>query len=155
MESSEERGDILENLLEQSWLHIRHVENHRLWFTNMYFLVVAGVLTYLGTQTPAFVNFIFPFLAFFLLFIAILGLIVCFKVDKVDKAYCKAIENIVQETLRIRKNDFSKYLGYFLIKKRKGTLRTIENISFVYKLLYGVSIAVWISLLSMYVVLLQ
>lgn len=42
-----EKGKIefLKGLLEQSWLHIRHPENNRLWFTNMCFLMVAGVLT--------------------------------------------------------------------------------------------------------------
>lgn len=143
----EEKDDILEVLLEQSWLHIRHVENHRLWFTNMYFLVVAGVLTYLSTQAPAFVTYAFPLLAIFLLLLAILGLVVCFKTDKVNHAYTETIENIVKDTLNIEKNGFPKYLGYLLIKKRKGIFGKIENIGFIYKFLYCISIFLWLVLI--------
>jgi hypothetical protein len=55
---NEKYNDTLNLLLEQSWLHIRHAENHRLWFTNMYFLVVARVLAYLAVQKPAIIPFL-------------------------------------------------------------------------------------------------
>lgn len=120
---TEDSSDILETLLEQSWLHIRHAENHRLWFTNMYFLVVAGVLTYLSTQTPPFMTVIFPFLLGFLLLLATLGLIVCIKTDTVQEGYVKAIENIVREMLKTKKGDstptYHQYLGYRLLEEPK------------------------------------
>jgi hypothetical protein len=38
----------LEKVYEQYWLHARHQEIQRLWFTNIYAMIVAGVFAYLG-----------------------------------------------------------------------------------------------------------
>ena len=38
----------LEKVYEQYWLHARHQENQRLWFTNIYAVIVAGLLAYIG-----------------------------------------------------------------------------------------------------------
>jgi hypothetical protein len=45
--------DVLVAVYEQYWLHARHQENQRLSFTNIYSVIVAGVLTFLSTtQNP-------------------------------------------------------------------------------------------------------
>lgn len=130
--------NVLETILEQSWEQIRHVENNRLWFTNMYFLVVAGVLTYLFTQTSTFINTVFLALMSFLLAFSIFGLIFCFRVDDVDNAYCEAIKNITKSALNMEENHFRKYMGFLIVKKRKG-----QSISCIYKSLYVLSILIW------------
>lgn len=45
MDDKEKRG-LLKSVYEQNWLHARHVENERLWFTNIYVIAVAGLLAY-------------------------------------------------------------------------------------------------------------
>ena len=46
-QQDERRAGNLRELLEQHWLHCRHLENERAWFLNIYGLVMAGVLTYI------------------------------------------------------------------------------------------------------------
>ena len=38
----------LRKIYEQYWLHARHQETQRLWFTNIYAVIAAGVFAYLG-----------------------------------------------------------------------------------------------------------
>jgi len=40
------RHEVLKSIYEQHWLHARHVENERLWFTNIYILIVGVLLAY-------------------------------------------------------------------------------------------------------------
>ncbi len=45
-EEIKERNELLQSVYEQHWLHARHVENERLWFTNIYMVAVGGLLAY-------------------------------------------------------------------------------------------------------------
>jgi len=135
-------------LFNQSWLHIRHAENHRLWFTNMYFLVVAGVLTYFSTQTPNSAILMFRILMGFLFLLALMGLAICFKLTKVHNAYIEALERVLVDALRTDRENLRGYLGYRLIKSPKGILGfSVESVSFIYKALYAVSGFMWLFLL--------
>lgn len=40
------RHELLKSVYEQHWLHARHLENERLWFTNIYILIVGALLAY-------------------------------------------------------------------------------------------------------------
>lgn len=40
------RDKLLTSIYEQHWLHARHVENEKLWFTNIYILIVGVLLAY-------------------------------------------------------------------------------------------------------------
>lgn len=40
------RHELLKSIYEQHWLHARHLENERLWFTNIYVLITGGLLAY-------------------------------------------------------------------------------------------------------------
>tara|TARA_B100000809_G_scaffold169987_1_gene167350 strand:- start:156 stop:638 length:483 start_codon:yes stop_codon:yes gene_type:complete len=40
------RFQSLQMVYEQNWLHFRHVENERLWFTNIFALIVAGTFVF-------------------------------------------------------------------------------------------------------------
>ena len=40
------RHELLKSIYEQHWLHARHVENERLWFTNIYMIIVGALLAY-------------------------------------------------------------------------------------------------------------
>lgn len=46
MTEDQERAKNLRTVFEQHWLHARHVENERLWFTNIYALTVGGLLAF-------------------------------------------------------------------------------------------------------------
>ena len=47
VEQDGDTGDSVENarvVFQQYWLHARHVENHRLWLTNLFVIIFAGLL---------------------------------------------------------------------------------------------------------------
>jgi len=66
-----ERAENLRRVYEQNWLHARHVENERLWFTNIYAVVMAGSLV-LMSET----GLIWP-IASFLFGLSFLGFCMC------------------------------------------------------------------------------
>lgn len=66
-----EQAENLRRVYEQNWLHARHVENERLWFTNIYALVMAASLALMSTK-----GLILP-LATFLLILSLLGFVMC------------------------------------------------------------------------------
>jgi len=144
----EDEKDFLKLLFNQSWLHIRHVENHRLWFTNMYFVMVAGVFAYLGNQTPKSTVFMFPLLIGFLFSLSLMGLALCLKTTKVHNAYTDALERILMDALETKRENLRGYLGFRLIKSPEGIFgKRVESVSFIYKALYVVSVFIWLILL--------
>jgi len=49
-EKEVEQTELLKAVYEQHWLHARHVENERLWFTNIFAVIVAGLLAFMFTS---------------------------------------------------------------------------------------------------------
>jgi len=49
-EKEVEQTELLKAVYEQHWLHARHVENERLWFTNIFAVIVAGLLAFIFTS---------------------------------------------------------------------------------------------------------
>lgn len=72
IQQDEQRAGNLRTLLEQHWLHCRHLESERAWLLNVYGLVMAAVLTYLVT-TGATPSPLFHFLLDFLVILAFFG----------------------------------------------------------------------------------
>jgi hypothetical protein len=79
----------------------------------------------------------------------------CYKETRVVKAFDKAIENILRDTLGTEKVD--RYFAHMILRKepifrkeRKGVWRKAEAISLTHKLLYIISIVMWIGLLLLY-----
>jgi hypothetical protein len=60
----------LKTVYEQYWLHARHQEVQRLWFTNVFAVIVAGVFAYLGNSPDGAYSI---YLLFFLMVLSILG----------------------------------------------------------------------------------
>lgn len=145
MSSAKDENNILKLLFEQSWLHIRHVENHRFWFTNMYLLVMAGVLAYVSSQTPVYGMVVHPVLAIFMIFLACIGLMLSTKVNKVRDAYTKAIDNIINDRL----GPVTKYKGYMLVRSEiSERWRKAQSVKYLYRALYLMSIVLWVFLLA-------
>ncbi len=111
MESSkldEKQAEFLKFLIEQNWLHARHVENERLWFTNIYFIVVAGILSYLGSSKMSMSDPVFRYLTVFLLIFAILGAVVTAKLSAEFRNHVGKIALIFDE----KAVDLKKYMGF-------------------------------------------
>jgi len=72
---------LFRSVLEQNWLHLRHVENQRMWFTNIYAIVVAGSLSFIGAQGTGSLRPYFHII-FFLWIFSVLGLLQTLKTNK-------------------------------------------------------------------------
>jgi len=48
----QEKAENLRKLLEQHWLHCRHLESERAWFMNVYMVAMGGVLTLIAFKGP-------------------------------------------------------------------------------------------------------
>jgi len=72
------RQELLKSIYEQHWLHARHVENERLWFTNIFALIVAGLVAFLGTVKDKELLSLFAIYAGgFIFILSILGYFLC------------------------------------------------------------------------------
>lgn len=72
------RQELLKSIYEQHWLHARHVENERLWMTNIFALIVAGLLAFLGSveDKELFSRFAI-FVGLFIFIMSMLGYLLC------------------------------------------------------------------------------
>ena len=71
---------LFRSVLEQNWLHLRHVEDQRMWFTNIYAIVVAGCLSFIGVHGGGFLR-PYSFIVYFLLIFSALGLLQSLKTN--------------------------------------------------------------------------
>lgn len=73
------RDENLRKVYEQYWLHARHQEIQKLWFTNVYAIIVAGTFTYFGVIKEF--KFSIPLLVFliFLISLSLLGYFVTYS----------------------------------------------------------------------------
>ncbi len=73
-----EKAENLRALLEQHWLHARHVENERLWFTNIFGIVVAGLLAVIFTaEDPQLSKQFAIYIGFLILALSLIGYFLC------------------------------------------------------------------------------
>jgi uncharacterized membrane protein len=52
-QQSTQRDANLRTLLEQHWLHARHIESERAWFMSVYAAITGGILTYMSASDAA------------------------------------------------------------------------------------------------------
>lgn len=93
----EERAKNLRTIYEQYWLHARHVENERLWFTNIYAVVWAGSLAFMyefGIQIQLIV---------FLFTLSLLGLLMCHALRVPFIQHSRLTEIILREEWKLEK----------------------------------------------------
>ncbi len=96
-----ERYEILLKVLEQNYEHSRHVENERLWFTNIYAIIVGAILTLISKNSLIFVySLIFCFILSILGFLMSLRLKADFE-DFLNKIIMVAKELKVEDYVGI------------------------------------------------------
>ncbi|MBA7494327.1 hypothetical protein ES702_04902 [subsurface metagenome] len=90
---AKDRGELLKSVYEQNWLHARHVENERLWFTNIYVIAVGGLLAYtFGRSGSAF----WPWPILILVFIfSMAGFLMCHSM-RIPFLFHSRIADIIQ-----------------------------------------------------------
>jgi len=105
----------LRRIYEQYWLHARHQEVQRLWFTNIYSMIVAGTFAYFGAIKGFSTS-----LLVFLILLSILGYLVTYSWNIPFVIYSRLAEEIAVREWDLPKDyrRFTKYRkGYEFGKK--------------------------------------
>ena len=71
------RVELLKSVYEQHWLHARHCENERLWFTNVFALIVAGLFAFLGTAEQPILSQFVTYAGCTIFLLSMLGYFLC------------------------------------------------------------------------------
>lgn len=121
---------LLEALI-QNWSHCRHLENERMNFTNIYSVIVAGVLAFFGQ-----VGFSgHSYLKFFLLVLSLLGFLFCYKISLEFSNHMQGI-NEIMDKLHLR--------GYLRVptSSNRKLFRPIR-IRYLFSAFYLLNIIMW------------
>lgn len=88
-----QRQEVLINVYRQLWQHFEHMENERLWFTNIYGIVVVGILAALH-----YAQDFSAWLLGFGLILSILGVCYCVRIAyKQRPEFWKALDKTISD----------------------------------------------------------
>ncbi len=104
-----EKSENLRRVFEQYWLHGRHLENERLWSTNIYAILWAGSLAFMSQQGASIG------LVTFLLILSYLGMLICHSLRLPFIRHTRMAEIILRKEWQLkqysvfyRREDFQK-----------------------------------------------
>ena len=123
---------VLVEIMKEIWTQARHVETQRLWFTNIYVILVAAVLAFLGNLKLA--NY--QLLVGFLIIVTFVGLLFALRTNYVFYRYQSTVRQILKEL------DSS---GLVELPRSKGIWKIIQ-IRFIFILFYITMIFLWLYL---------
>ncbi len=123
---SKENDENLGKIYEQYWLHARHVADERLWFTNIYILIVVGVLVFLKIDQPLFMRLGG---IVFILLISIIGFLMCHSLTVHFITYSRTAE-------LIQINEWGASYRQFYPKDGKRLTSKIGSLNFTFYFLY-------------------
>ncbi|MBI4283609.1 MAG: hypothetical protein HY663_03980 [Chloroflexi bacterium] len=111
MVPDDSRTESLRRLLEQHWLHCRHVESERAWFMNVYAVITGSIVTFTLKTTPID---LLP--VYFLLAFTVIGFLLTWRWKDAFQYHQKKAEEIatvlaVPLSLNIPANWFWKIFG--------------------------------------------
>ena len=88
-----DKRDLVRAIYEQHWLHMRHVENQRLWFTNIFAILCGGSLIVM--RGGLFDEANWPIIGF-LMVLSLIGLFFCLRIQSVFNAHNSVAELILK-----------------------------------------------------------
>ena len=126
------------DILKENWLHARHVESERMWFSNIFAAITVGTVAYLskvGLQVP-------PLLV--LLIFSLFCFLVTIKLNASFANHMKAIESIFEDGKIALgdQNEWRKYMGMLL---KEGIIWKILRVGILTVYLYLLAIIVLVS----------
>ena len=91
-----------EKLLGEYYQHLRHVENYRFWFVNMYFFIISIIITFISKMN--FNSYTLLFASIFMIIISYFGNIIIGKSGAVVANYNRSIESLLL-SINLQKNE--------------------------------------------------
>jgi hypothetical protein len=118
-DSNELKGNIngltISDLYTENWEHIRHVENERMGFTSVYFVILAAAIGFISKTS---LEFPFAITIFgFLLVLSVIGALISFRLKADLEAHGNCLRAIVCE---------SQYQQYFTFGAERGWTTKIK-----------------------------
>lgn len=114
-----DKRDLVRAIYEQHWLHIRHVENQRLWFTNIFVILCGGSLIVM--RGGLFDKANWPIVGF-LMVLSLIGFVFCLRIQGVFNAHKDAAGLILRR--------YS--LDHYLTRYRKTVARKYFRLSLLF-----------------------
>ena len=136
-----QESNVFIDILKENWLHARQVVNERMWFANIYAVIVVGTLTYLSNVGLE----LLPLSG--LLVFSLFCLWVTIKLNAELGNHMKAIENIFDDgKISLGEQaDWRKYMGMAL--SFRGGIWKIIRVGPAFISLYTIAIIALISLI--------
>ena len=135
---------------EQYWLHARHQEVQRLWFANIYAVIVAGIFAYFGAIKDITIDSA-PLLVFVILF-SLLAYTVTYSWNIPFTIFTRLAEEIAVREWSLQEDyrRFTKYKKGYKYQKRIGGMEASANTAFMafYSLMTGVFSALLVQLFT-------
>ena len=128
-------------VFEQYWLHARHVENERLWMTNVFAIIFAGLLGFMGWKEE-----LIWYIAAFGLALSLFGLLAVHALRIPFIRYSRMAETIMDVELGL-----GKFRRFFKQNKKDGLRVNIDKFWSLHRtfvLFYCFTGAGWAALLS-------
>lgn len=135
-----ERQDNAKTVFEQYWLHARHVENQRLWITNILVILFGALLSFMAQAGVIW------YISAFGLLLALFGLLMVHALRVPFLRYSRMAEAIMAAELGM-----GKYRRFFVAQEKKGIAQVIDKLWGVHKFYVGLfttSVAGWCALLA-------
>jgi hypothetical protein len=132
-------GELIKSIFEQQWLQLRHVESERLWFTNIYAAIMAGVLAFIskgGEETPF--EFYMPLLLFLVL-LSVIGIVVVIRLGLAFYQHA-AYVLVIAEAFGVGKYVESLWRWKVYQKKKRSFRDAIFTVASMFLLFYMVSL---------------
>lgn len=132
------REELLKSVYEQHWLHARHVENERLWFTNIFALIVAGLLAFLGTvEDEELLSLFAVYAGCFIFILSILGYFLCLTWRAPFVEHTTLANKMLKDSLLKR---YAPYATEAFRKIKLGWITAHELFLYFYALMAGVGL---------------
>lgn len=114
-----DKRDLVRAIYEQHWLHIRHVENQRLWFTSIFAILCGGSFALM--RGGLFDKANWPIVGL-LIVLSLLGLFVCLRIQMSFNAHKDAAELIL-----------SRYgLAHYSFKHKRNIILKLFRLSMLF-----------------------
>ena len=120
---------------EQHWLHARHVENERLWMTNVFALIVAALLAFLGNvEDKELFSQVAICAGCFIFIISMLGYLLCLTWRAPFVEHTTLARKMLEDTLL---KGYSPYTSLVYKRIKIGWITAHELFLYFYALMAG------------------
>lgn len=133
-----EGQELLKSIYEQHWLHARHVENERLWFTNIFALIVAGLIAFLSTvENEELFSRFAVYAGCFIFILSILGYFFCLTWRAPLVEHITLANRMLKDALLKR---YAPYVSEVYKKIKVGWISAHELFLYFYALMAGAAL---------------